>query len=186
MNLEQIKELIGIVEKSAITSFELEESGYRIRIGKEKTVHQKEIHDFGESFQPGSTECGLDKKTARSADIGFSGLNQAESNHPSEDRESEEQESEGQNSKRQNLQENHPEWISIKSPMLGVFYSSSAPDRAPFVKIGDRIKKGDVLCIIEAMKLMNEILSEKEGELVEICLENGQIAEYGQTLFILR
>jgi acetyl-CoA carboxylase biotin carboxyl carrier protein len=70
--------------------------------------------------------------------------------------------------------------------MLGVFYSAPAPDEQPFVKIGDRVKKGDVLCIIEAMKLMNEILAEKEGEIVEVCVENGQIVEFSQVLYRLK
>jgi acetyl-CoA carboxylase biotin carboxyl carrier protein len=73
--------------------------------------------------------------------------------------------------------------IEVKSPMVGVFYSAPSPGSEPFVKIGDRVKKGDVLCIIEAMKLMNEICAEHEGEIVDICAENEQIVEYNQTLF---
>lgn len=71
----------------------------------------------------------------------------------------------------------------IKSPMVGVFYQAPSPDSPPFVKIGDKIKKGDVLCIIEAMKIMNEITAEFDGEIVDICAKNGEIVEYGQTLF---
>ncbi|NLC16856.1 MAG: acetyl-CoA carboxylase biotin carboxyl carrier protein [Clostridiales bacterium] len=71
----------------------------------------------------------------------------------------------------------------IKSPMVGVFYQAPSPDSPPYVKIGDKIKKGDVLCIIEAMKLMNEIVAEFDGEIVDICAKNGEIVEYGQTLF---
>ncbi|HEY8444463.1 MAG TPA: acetyl-CoA carboxylase biotin carboxyl carrier protein [Clostridia bacterium] len=71
----------------------------------------------------------------------------------------------------------------IKSPMVGVFYQAPSPDSPPYVKIGDKIKKGDVLCIIEAMKIMNEITAEFDGEIVDICAKNGEIVEYGQTLF---
>lgn len=71
----------------------------------------------------------------------------------------------------------------IKSPIVGIFYSSPSPKSEAFVKIGDKIKKGTVLCIIEAMKLMNEISSDCDGEIVDICAENEQIVEYGQTLF---
>ena len=71
----------------------------------------------------------------------------------------------------------------IKSPMVGVFYAAVTPDSAPFVTIGSRVKKGDVLCIIEAMKLMNEITAETDGEIVDICAENGQVVEYAQVLF---
>ena len=66
----------------------------------------------------------------------------------------------------------------IKSPMVGTFYSRSSPDKEPFVKVGDIVKKGDSLCIVEAMKLMNEIESEYDGEIVEICLKDEQMVEY--------
>jgi acetyl-CoA carboxylase biotin carboxyl carrier protein len=71
----------------------------------------------------------------------------------------------------------------VKSPMVGVFYTSPSPDASPFVEVGSKVKKGDVLCIIEAMKLMNEIVAEVDGEIVDICAENGQVVEYAQILF---
>jgi acetyl-CoA carboxylase biotin carboxyl carrier protein len=71
----------------------------------------------------------------------------------------------------------------IKSPMVGVFYAAPAPDAQPYVTVGKKVKKGDVLCIIEAMKLMNEITAEVDGEIVDICVENGQVVEYAQILF---
>jgi acetyl-CoA carboxylase biotin carboxyl carrier protein len=70
----------------------------------------------------------------------------------------------------------------VKSPMVGVFYAAPSPDAEPFVKVGDRVKKGDIICIIEAMKLMNEITAEEDGEVVDICVQNGEVVEYGQTL----
>lgn len=74
----------------------------------------------------------------------------------------------------------------IKSPMVGVFYSAPSPGAEPFVRPGSRVKKGDVLCVIEAMKLMNEVGAEEDGEILEVCAENGQVVEYGQTLFKIR
>ncbi len=71
----------------------------------------------------------------------------------------------------------------ITSPMVGTFYSSPAPDVDPYVKVGDVVHKGDVLCIVEAMKLMNEVKSEVEGKIVEICLENAESIEFGQVMF---
>lgn len=71
----------------------------------------------------------------------------------------------------------------VKSPMVGVFYAAPSPDAEPFVKVGSRVKKGDVLCIVEAMKLMNEIVAEQDGEIVDRCVENGDVVEFGQTLF---
>ena len=73
--------------------------------------------------------------------------------------------------------------LEIKSPMVGVFYSAPSPDSTPFVAIGSKIKKGDTLCIIESMKLLNEITAEADGEIVDVCIRNGEIAEFGQVLF---
>ncbi len=73
--------------------------------------------------------------------------------------------------------------VEIKSPMVGVYYASPSPDAKPFVSVGSHVKKGDVLCIIEAMKLMNEITAEVDGEVVDVCVENGQVVEYAQILF---
>jgi len=75
--------------------------------------------------------------------------------------------------------------MKVKSPMVGTFYSAPAPGEKPFVEIGDNIKKGQVLCIIEAMKLMNEIESEVDGKVVEILIENAQPVEFDQTLFLI-
>lgn len=74
----------------------------------------------------------------------------------------------------------------VKSPLVGTFYAAPSEDADPFVKIGDRVKKGQVLAIVEAMKLMNDIESDFDGEIAEIYVENGQPVEYGQPLFCIR
>jgi len=74
----------------------------------------------------------------------------------------------------------------IKSPIVGTFYGSPSPDAAPFVKVGDSVEVGQVLCIVEAMKLMNEIEADVAGEIVRIYVENGQPVEYGESLFAIR
>ena len=75
---------------------------------------------------------------------------------------------------------------AIKSPMVGTFYSASSPDVPDFVKVGDRVSKGQVVCIIEAMKLFNEIKSDVSGEVVEILAESGQLVEFDQPLFKIK
>ncbi len=75
-----------------------------------------------------------------------------------------------------------PKWEEIKSPMVGTFYRAPGPDEAPFVDIGDRIRNGQTVCIIEAMKLMNEIEAEVSGQIMEILVGNGEPVEYGQPL----
>mgnify|MGYP002338727193 CR=1 FL=1 len=76
--------------------------------------------------------------------------------------------------------------ISVESPIIGTFYASPTPGKPPFVQKGDKIKKGDVLCIIEAMKVMNKIESEHNGVIAEICMEDGQPVEYGSCLFKIK
>ena len=73
----------------------------------------------------------------------------------------------------------------LTSPMVGTFYSAPSPDADPFVKVGQTIKEGDVVCIVEAMKLMNEIESEFSGKIVEICVQDGQPVEFGQVLMYI-
>ncbi len=71
----------------------------------------------------------------------------------------------------------------VCAPMVGVFYAAPAPGAEPFVRVGGRVKKGDTLCILEAMKLMNEVVAERDGEIVEACVEDGELVEYGRVLF---
>jgi acetyl-CoA carboxylase biotin carboxyl carrier protein len=78
-----------------------------------------------------------------------------------------------------------PAGHTVKSPMVGTFYRSSSPGAAPFIQIGSVVKEGDTLCIIEAMKILNEIESDKSGTVTQILCENGQAVEYGQPLFII-
>lgn len=82
--------------------------------------------------------------------------------------------------------EARPGLTPVVAPMVGTFYRSPSPDEAPYVKTGDRVQKGQTICIIEAMKLMNEIESEVNGEIMEILVENGHPVEYGQTLFLIK
>lgn len=74
----------------------------------------------------------------------------------------------------------------VTSPFVGTFYGASAPGESNFVKVGDKISKGQTVCILEAMKIMNEIESDVSGEVVEICMENESLCEFGQTLFKIR
>ena len=78
-----------------------------------------------------------------------------------------------------------PEGHTLKAPMVGTFYRSSSPDAAPFVEVGQSVKAGDTLCIIEAMKLMNEIEADVAGTVKAILVENGQAVEYGQPLIVI-
>lgn len=82
-------------------------------------------------------------------------------------------------------QETASNLVKVESPIVGTFYRKPSPDAAPFVKEGDHVKKGDTLCIIEAMKLMNEIEAETSGKIVKIHSTEGQVVEYGEVLFLI-
>lgn len=81
---------------------------------------------------------------------------------------------------------NNKDYKVVKSPIVGTFYSAAGPDEKDFVKVGDKVSKGQVLCIIEAMKLMNDIESDFDGEIVEILVKNEQPVEFGQELFYIK
>jgi oxaloacetate decarboxylase alpha subunit len=79
-----------------------------------------------------------------------------------------------------------PDAVVIRSPIVGTFYRSPSPDSPPYVEVGDIVEKGQTLCIIEAMKIMNEIESEVKGEIVDILVENAEPVEYGEPLFLVK
>ena len=78
------------------------------------------------------------------------------------------------------------DYVSVRSTIVGVFYAAPAENADPYVAIGDKVKKGQTLCIVEAMKLMNEIMAEEEGTITEVCVTNGQVVEYGTELFRMK
>ncbi|HSH25503.1 MAG TPA: acetyl-CoA carboxylase biotin carboxyl carrier protein, partial [Massilibacterium sp.] len=79
-----------------------------------------------------------------------------------------------------------PTLVKIKSPMVGTFYSQPSPDQPAYVKVGDKVDEESVVCIVEAMKLFNEIEAEVKGEIVEVLVENEELVEYGQPLFLVK
>ncbi len=85
----------------------------------------------------------------------------------------------------ENLSVKEEKYLQIKSPMVGTFYKAPSPDAPPFVDTGEKLEVGQIVCIIEAMKLMNEIKSEIKGKIVEILVENGRPVEFGQPLFLI-
>ena len=88
--------------------------------------------------------------------------------------------------KAENAKEEKEDYKVVKSPMVGTFYSKSSPKAKPYVEVGSKVKIGDILCIVEAMKLMNEIESEFDGEVVEVCVKDGDMVDYGKPLFKLK
>ena len=157
MNIKEIKELIEVVSQYGITDLEVERSGVKVRIRKEG---QPVVVSTGPAHSTYAFPTGYPPPGATSASAGVPTVPVA----PNED--------EG--------------LLHVRSPIVGTFYRSPNPDAEPFVKAGDTVEPGRVLCIIEAMKLMNEIEAEVSGEVVKIFVENGEPVEFGQALFGIR
>ncbi len=159
MDFKQIQELIKLVNKSNIGEVTVEEKGFKI------TVKQKEEHVQQVIAAPVATQQfspGYSQPPASQAPSG-TGSGKAKSAEPAS---------------ADNL-------ITIKSPMIGTFYRSSAPDKPSFVNVGDETEPGKVVCIIEAMKLFNEIESEVKGKIVKVLVEDASPVEFDQPLFLV-
>lgn len=159
MNINEVKELIELINTSDLAYFE---------------------------YKSGDSHIKMDKSLTRGMDV--SSTKEVKSEAITEKVNSERKISEVI----EEVKEDKKEEVSdicgtvITSPMVGTFYGSPSPDSDSFVKVGDSVKKGDVLCIVEAMKLMNEIESEVSGSIVEVLVKDGDMVEYGTPLFKIR
>jgi acetyl-CoA carboxylase biotin carboxyl carrier protein len=157
MNIKEVKDLIHEVLQSDISEFELEHTGTRVRLKR------------GSGREPG----GSSHQQAHHVAAGLTSLQPIVSEVSASPVES------AENSEDSDLH-------IITSPIVGTVYRSPSPGAEPYVKMGDHIEEGSILCLVEAMKLMNEIPSDIEGEVVRIYIENGHPVEFGQRLFGIR
>jgi acetyl-CoA carboxylase biotin carboxyl carrier protein len=155
MDLRKLKTLIDLVAESDIAELEVTEGESKVRIVKSSGAPQSQVV----MMQPQSMPQTLSVPAPASASAAAAAPVAAV---PAE-----------------------PEGHIVKSPMVGTFYRSSAPGNPPFVEIGATVKEGDTLCIIEAMKLLNEIDADASGVIKQILVENGQPVEFGQPLFVI-
>ncbi len=159
MDLKQIKLIVDLMKRSDLTEFEVEEEGFKIKIkrnsGEAPTVALAPNYS-AHPFPAASTE------PARPAPAAPAAASAAAPATPASD---------------------DAGFAYVKSPMVGTFYRSPSPDSPPFADVGTKVEDKSVVCIIEAMKIMNEIQAEVKGTIVEILVENGQPVEYGQRLF---
>ncbi|MFA5404022.1 MAG: acetyl-CoA carboxylase biotin carboxyl carrier protein [Ignavibacteria bacterium] len=158
MDLNYLKKLIKMLDSSSLAEIEIEEEGSKIRLSKPKPKITQNIPTVQ---LPNYYEQNLPARTPQ----------EAHTEQKSEDKKEEAKKSE-------NL-------VEIRSPMVGTFYASPSPDADTYVKVGSEINAGNTICIIEAMKLMNEIESEVSGKVVKILVENGHAVEYDQPLFLI-
>ncbi len=163
MDFKQIQELIKIVSKSELTELKVEQEGFKITLKKTGTPV---------TMQPGAA-----RVVALEPQMPVSG---AEITTPSEPASAA-----GSGAKQESAKPSDNQYITIKSPMVGTFYRSPSPEKGPFVKVGDTIRKGTHICVIEAMKLFNEIESEFDGKVVKVLAEDASPVEYEQPLFLI-
>jgi acetyl-CoA carboxylase biotin carboxyl carrier protein len=160
MTFDEIKQLLEVVREHELTEFELEREGFKIRIRRHQAGAP--VAALTPSAEPAPVPSAPVAQMVGSA-VHPSAL----SPNPAE-------------------LEEEVEFAVVKSPIVGTFYLAPEPGAPPFVEIGQPVRKNQVLCIIEAMKLMNEITSEYEGELVKVYVENGQPVQYGERLFAIK
>jgi acetyl-CoA carboxylase biotin carboxyl carrier protein len=160
MDFKQIQELIKLINKSNIGEVTIEEKGFKI------TVKQKEEH-IHQVVAPFQTQQSAPSYAAPAVSA------QSAGNTPAAN---------GKSKPAETVADN---LITIKSPMIGTFYRSSAPDKPSFVNVGDETEPGKVVCIIEAMKLFNEIESEVKGKIVKVLVEDASPVEFDQPLFLV-
>ncbi|PHJ36960.1 hypothetical protein P378_19290 [Desulforamulus profundi] len=158
VNLSELKELIKVLDQTDITEIDLESDGVKVSIRKGGKVSASVT---APAAAPAVETPAAETLKTQEAPIA-----------PAAPAATPGQSAEG--------------LVPVTAPMVGTFYQAPAPDADPFVKVGDVVQQGQTLCIIEAMKLMNEIEAEVAGEVVEILVENGQPVEYGQKLFLIK
>jgi acetyl-CoA carboxylase biotin carboxyl carrier protein len=164
MNLKELKELILFLKEEGITEFELERGDVKVRVKRGSDSSAGALPDtryFAVHAAPPSTAGATMVPAAAPAAVPAAAPPKAK-------------------------EEAEEDLHMVRSPIVGTFYESPSPGAPPFVKPGDSIAMGQVLCIVEAMKLMNEIESDAAGELVKRLVSNGQPIEYGQELFAIR
>jgi len=160
MNLDDVKQILELVKEHELSEFEMEHEGLKIRVRKE--ARGRLLADLP-PVQHHIPAAGAPVGAHLSAPV-------AAATSPAAVAASDES----------------AEFAIVKSPIVGTFYRCPEPGAPAFAELGARVKKGQVLCIIEAMKLMNEIESEYDGEIVKIYVENGQPVQYGERLFAIR
>jgi acetyl-CoA carboxylase biotin carboxyl carrier protein len=159
LDLEQLKKILDLVREHELAEFEIEHEGLRLKVRKDSTGTLTTVPAIAHPNAPPAAPLPPAVAAPMTAPPAPAVPVPADS---------------------------EIELAVVKSPIVGTFYRSPEPGAASFVEIGSMVKKGQVLCIIEAMKLMNEIDSEYEGEIVNVYVENGQPVQYGERLFAIR
>jgi acetyl-CoA carboxylase biotin carboxyl carrier protein len=156
MDLKLIKNILELISESYVNEVSLEEGDFKIKVKKQGEVQQVSYSQAAAPQAPAQPAAAPQPQQA----------SQTETSESTAD--------------------DQPAGDTVKSPIVGTFYTAPSPDSDPFVKVGDQISKGETLCIVEAMKIMNEIEAEFSGTVQKILVEDGQPIEFDQPLFIIK
>lgn len=157
MDLKLVKNLLDLISETELNEVSIEEGDFKLKVKKQSDAPAQQAAPM--QFQMPAQQAPAPQPQAAAAA-------QPEKAEPKAD--------------------SQPEGDTVKSPIVGTFYEAPSPDSDPFVKVGDTVQKGDTICIVEAMKIMNEIEAEFSGTVQKILVENGQPVEYDQPLFIIK
>ena len=156
MDFDEIKQILDMMREHELAEFELERDNVKLRLKKHSSGHWVSTVPHQ---APGHAGAAMPGPPPSSAPAGTPVLTPAE---------------------------DELELAVVKSPIVGTFYRAAEPGAKPYAEVGDVVKKGHVMCIIEAMKLMNEINAETDGEVIKVYVENGQAVQYGERLFAIK
>ena len=163
MDLKTVKNLLNLISESDVNEVEIEEGDFKIKVKKQAdTVYRSEPTPMYMGSQAGIELSGAQQPPQQAAPPAAQQAPPPAEGSKEDDR-----------------------YITIRSPIVGTFYRSPSPESDVFVEVGDSVAKGDVLCIVEAMKIMNEIESEYSGKIVQILTDNAQPVEFDQPLFLI-
>jgi len=158
LDSEEIRGLIELISKSNFQTFELERGGFRLKLVKGAAALPAPA-PVGGAAPAARLEAAAPTEAAALPEVAAAAAQPSPAG---------------------------PAMYELRSPIVGTFYRAAGPDAAPFAEVGSRVKKGQVICIVEAMKVMNEIESEIDGEVLEVLVANAHPVEYGEVLFRLR
>lgn len=168
MEFKQIQELIKAINKSNISELSIKDGEFEITIRQDQELDMNGFMPMQQTYLPQGQ-----MQMPQQMQMPESSVQIQASNNPAPAAPQTAEGSQAANG------------TPVKSPMIGTFYRCSSPDKPPFVNVGDEIKKGQVICVIEAMKLFNEIESEVSGRIVKVCVDDATPVEYDQPLFIV-
>ncbi|WP_307891978.1 acetyl-CoA carboxylase biotin carboxyl carrier protein [Bacillus swezeyi] len=158
LKIDEIRELIKLIDESSINEFTYESEGSKVELKKQSNAVQTIQQAPAVPVQAPVAEAAVQAKQAPVQEAPV----------------------------KEEAAQNNGNLHKITSPMVGTFYASSTPEADPYVTVGSKVAESSVVCIVEAMKLFNEIEAEVKGEIVEVLAENGQLVEYGQPLFLVK